>query len=102
MPTTRAILAQLTRNELLGVVDAYDLDVSDRRVKDQLVDVLATSTHVVIADILSALRRDRLKALCLAFDLDGAGREKSVFVERLVDGALLSTDVMWRRLRPCR
>ena len=46
MPTTRAILAQLTRNELLGVLDAYELDVSDRRVKDQLVDVLATSTHV--------------------------------------------------------
>lgn len=46
MPTTRAILTQLTRDELLGVLDAYDLRVSDRRVKNQLLDALAASPDV--------------------------------------------------------
>ena len=92
MPTTRAILTKLTRDELLVVLDAYDLDVSDRRVKDRLVEVLAASEHVVVDDILSTLPRDRLKALCLAFDLDGGGRKKSLLVERLVGGAPVTTD----------
>jgi hypothetical protein len=31
MPTIRTILGQLSRDALLGVLDAYDLRVSDRR-----------------------------------------------------------------------
>ena len=86
MPTTRAILARLSRDELLGVLDAYELAVPDRRVKDQLVEVLAASTQVRLDDILSALPRVRLKALCRGFDLDDSGREKALLVERLTGG----------------
>jgi hypothetical protein len=35
MPTRRAILGQLSRDALLGVLDAYELAVPDRRVRDQ-------------------------------------------------------------------
>ena len=41
MPTKRAILAALTRHELRAAVDAYDVQVDDRRIKTQLVDALA-------------------------------------------------------------
>ena len=83
MPTTRAILARLSRDELLAVLDAYELAVPDRRVKDQLVEVLAASNQVRLDDILQAFPRVRLKALCRGFDLDESGREKALLVERL-------------------
>ncbi len=87
MPTTRAILTQLSRDELLGVLDAYDLRVSDRRVKNQLVDALAASPEVQGEDILPAFPRARLKALCRAFGLDDGGREKALLVKRLTGEA---------------
>ena len=93
MPTIRAILEELSRDELLGVLDAYDLDVSDRRVKDQLVEVLATSEQVRADDILPSMPRARLKALCRAFDLDDGGREKAVLVERLLGQASVDDPV---------
>ena len=36
MGTKRAILARLNRDELLGVLDAYDLDALSRRVRGGL------------------------------------------------------------------
>ena len=49
MPAKPAILAQLTRDELLDNLEYYDLDVDDRRVKDQLVEVLASSRKARVA-----------------------------------------------------
>ena len=87
MPTTRAILARLSRDELLGVLDAYELAVPDRRVKDQLVEVLAAFDQVRLDDLLLTWPRVRLKALCRGFDLDDSGREKALLVERLTGSA---------------
>ncbi len=92
MPTTRAILARLSRDELLGVIDAYEFDVPDRRVKDRLVEVLAASEQLQLDDILQAFPRARLKALCRECDLDDSGREKAVLVERLTGQAVVATD----------
>lgn len=39
-----------------------------------------------MADILSRLSRDRLKDVCRALNLEEAGREKNVLVERIVSG----------------
>jgi hypothetical protein len=60
MPTIRAILGQFSRDALLRVLDAYDLRVSDRRVKDQLVDALAVFPEAQGKDILLAFPRARL------------------------------------------
>ena len=87
MSTTRAILAGLSRDELLGVLDAYELDVPDRLVKDRLVEVLTASKHARLDDVLSALPRVRLKELCRGFDLDDSGREKALLVQRLMGSA---------------
>ena len=85
MPTTRAILARLSRDELLGVLDAYELAVPNGRGKDQLVEVLVASEPVRLDDVLPAFPRVRLKALCLACGLDDGGREKAVLVEWLTE-----------------
>ena len=84
MPAKRTILSELTPRELRAGLDAYALQVTDRRVKAQLVDALGRSREVHVARILQDLSRDRLKELCRAFDLDDSGRKKADLVARLV------------------
>ena len=84
MPTKRAVLAELTAEELRATVDYYELQVADRRVKAQLVDALAGSRSARLDEILGALFRDRLKELCRAFGLDDSGRKKADLVVRLM------------------
>ena len=91
MPKKHEILAELTRDELRANVDYYELEVSDRRVRAQLVDVLARSRKARIGEILQDLSRDRLKELCRAFALDDSGRKKADLVARLTGAAPPST-----------
>ena len=75
MPTKRAILSKLTRDELRVCADYYELDVYDRRVRSELVDALAGSRRAPLDEMLWELSPDRLKELCRAFDLDDSGRK---------------------------
>ena len=84
MPTKRAILSKLTLDELRINADYYDLDVYDRRVRNQLIDALAVARRAALDEMLWELSRDRLKELCRAFDLDDSGRKKGDLVERLI------------------
>ena len=90
MPTKRTILANLTTTELRTAVDNYELQVDDRRVRVKLIDALVRSRRARIDEILQALKRDRLKAICRTLDLDDGGREKAEIVARLVGGASTS------------
>ena len=92
MPTKRAILAELTRDELRTNVDYYELEVEDRRVKTQLVDALSRSRQAPLDEILQGLSRDRLKELCRAFDLDDSGRKKADIAARLMGRTAASKD----------
>jgi type I restriction enzyme M protein len=87
MPTKRQVVEAFSRNELLAVVEQQQLPVADRRVRDELVDAVAGSRKVTLADVLGGFSRDRLKELCRELDLDDAGREKGVLVERLTGQA---------------
>jgi type I restriction enzyme M protein len=87
MPTKRQVVETLNRNELVALADLHGLEVEDRRVRDQLVDAVAGSRKVVLADALAELSRDRLKELCRELGLDDSGREKSQLVERLTGQA---------------
>ena len=87
MPTKRAILSELTANELRDNLDHYGLDVRDRRVRSQLIDALAGTRKTRLDEMLTVLSRDRLKALCRAFHLDDAGRRKADLVGRLTGPA---------------
>ena len=84
MPTKRAVLGELTAEELRTNVDYYELEVADRRVKAQLVDALAGSRNARVDEILGDLSRDRLKELCRACGLDDSGRKKVDLVVRLM------------------
>ena len=59
------------------------MEVADRRVKDQLLDVVASSRRAGLAELLGDLSRDRLKEICRALGLDDTGKEKASLVERL-------------------
>ena len=84
MPSKRDVLAQLSRDELLAVVDRFELSAPDRRVRDGLMEVVASSKKATLAEILPELSRDRLKELCSALGLDDGGREKTLLIERLL------------------
>ena len=84
MPTKRAVLKELTTNELRANVDYYELPVQDRRLKTHLIDALARSRKAQVDEFLLDLSRNRLKELCRALDLDDSGRRKADLVARLV------------------
>jgi type I restriction enzyme M protein len=90
MPSKRDVLDQLKRDELLDAVDQLGLEVRDRRVRGELIETLAASRKAPLAEILGALPRTRLKEICRALDLDDAGREKALIVERLAGRAVSS------------
>ncbi len=83
MPRKRQVLEKLKRAELIAGVKRFELQVADRRVRDLLVEALMSSRRVVLAELLGELKRDRLKELCRALDLDDGGREKAVIIDRL-------------------
>jgi type I restriction enzyme M protein len=87
MPTKREIVSLLKRAELLDVVDKLGLDPPDRRGKDGLVKTVTASRKATLDEVLGALKRDRLKDLCRAFDLDDSGRSKAEIAARLMGGA---------------
>ncbi len=87
MPSKRQLTATLSRSELLALADSHELEIEDRRVRDQLVDAIAGSRKVVLADALAEFSRDRLKELCRELRLDDSGREKSQLLERLTGQA---------------
>jgi len=84
MPLKRDLLAQFSREELVSIVDQFELDAPNRRKKDDLIDVMASSKRATVAEILPNLSRDRLKELCRAFDLDDSGKDKATIVQRLI------------------
>jgi type I restriction enzyme M protein len=84
MPSKRDVLVQLSREELISVVEKFELEVADRRKKDDLLEAVAASKKATLAEILPGLSRERLKELCVALGLDDSGREKTILIERLL------------------
>jgi type I restriction enzyme M protein len=85
MPSKRSILEVLHRDDLLSLVQKYDLKVSDRRVRKNLVDALVRSRTVRLEEILPGFSRDYLKSICEALELDPSGRAKALLVARILD-----------------
>lgn len=84
MPTKRAILELLKRDELLVAVDSFSLEVSDRRSKAGLIEAVASSRKATLDAVLPNIPRARLKELCRELGLDDSGREKSSIIKRLM------------------
>jgi type I restriction enzyme M protein len=73
MPSKRDVVAQFSREELVNVVDQFELEVADRRRRDGLVDAVAASRKATLVEILPELSRERLKELCRSLELDDSG-----------------------------
>ncbi len=98
MPLKRQVLEELKRDELIAAVDRFELPVADKRVRDLLIDALASSRTATLTAILGDLKRARLKELCRALGLDDGGREKAVIVERPASPRLALTPLSpWER-----
>jgi type I restriction enzyme M protein len=95
MPRKRDVLENLKRDELIAAAARFDVPVRDRRVRDDLIEVLAASRKAGLPGILEDLSRNRLKEICRALGLDDSGREKALLIDRLAgqDGHAPSTNV---------
>lgn len=83
MKSKRSILGELTRDELADWASFYELEVADRRVRDDLLEALARSKKARLPEILIELSRDRLKEVCRGLGISDRGRAKATLVERL-------------------
>ena len=86
MPTIdqRGALGVLTKPRLLEIAAALDLGLPGRLLKPELVDAIATSKRAPFPRILEQLRRNELKDICQAADIDDSGRAKAVIVDRIL------------------
>ena len=84
MPTKRRILETLSLKELQDIASAYELEVDDRHVRDQLIGAASHSRKFTLADILGAYSRDRLKEICRELGLPDQGKEKAPIVDRIL------------------
>jgi len=87
MATKRKTLETLKRDELLAAINRFELPVTDRRVRDNLVEALARSRRAGLAEILEDLPRTRLKEICRALNLADSGKEKAVLISRIAGEA---------------
>ena len=85
MPSERAIVETLNRKELLDLVTHFDLQVGDRRVRDNLVDALASSRRTRIDKILQQLSVTSLKEVCRKHGIDDSGRLKAQLIDRILN-----------------
>ena len=82
----REILGVLTRPELQELCVRFELGVQDKRVRDQLIDALASSHRATLPTALEGMSRDRLKEICRQLGLDDGGRDKATIIGRLAGG----------------
>lgn len=86
-PTKRTALDTLTVKRLGGLCDDFELDRKGLTLKHDLIDVLARSKRASFAELLDALPRNELKAICRAHGLDKSGKLKAVIAARILGEA---------------
>jgi len=84
MASKRKILETITRENLLIVAQNLEIGGLSGKSKDEIVDALAGSRSVAIADVLAMFPRDNLKEMCQKLGLSDNGREKQVLIDRLL------------------
>lgn len=78
------VLQLLSRDELKGLVDRFELQSVDRRNAAAMAQVLSEAS-VDLADMLEDLSRTRMKELCRILGLDDSGRERAPLLGRLAN-----------------
>jgi type I restriction enzyme M protein len=83
-PDKRAALGILTVKRLGALCDAFEIERAEATRKDDLIDLLARSRRASFEGVLALLKRDELKEICRASDLDVSGKEKETYVARIL------------------
>ncbi len=83
---SRTALETLSKQRLLELAAAFDLETPPRPKKSDAVDRLVRSRRASLERVLALLRRDELKAICAAAGLDTSGRRKAPIVTRILGG----------------
>lgn len=80
----REALEVLTRARLIELAQGFELEVTTRSSKDELIDVLARSKRASYEAILEVLSRKELKEICRAHGLSDKGKEKAGIIARIL------------------
>ncbi len=89
----RAALGVLSQDRLKELLDHFELEVEDRRRRDECVNALVRSRKLSFEAVLGQLKRDELKEMCVALDLDESGRKLETLVQRILSmGSSTSSD----------
>ncbi len=83
-PNKRAALGILTVKRLGGLCDTFELERPGGARKDDLIELLAHSKRASFEALLAELKRDELKEICRAHDLDDTGKEKEPILARIL------------------
>lgn len=86
MASKKDVLSQLNRAELLNFVGETGVEVTDRRVRDQLIAALSSSKRARLPAFLLTLSADRLKAIAGGLGIEGGGRNKALIIENITGG----------------
>ena len=87
MASKRAVLETLKVKDLVLLADKFDIQLENRRKKDDVVASVAKSRKAPIGELLGALPLATLKASCAALAIEGKGRSKADFVALLTGPA---------------
>ena len=80
----RLVFGALGRGRLAELTGKLELEVADRRSSAAHVEALMKARGLDLREALSSLKRDELKAICEALELDTGGREKDLLVARIL------------------
>ena len=80
----RDALEVLTRARLIELGQGFELDVTTRSSKDELIEALARSKRASYEAILDELSRDELKGICRAHELSDKGTAKAGIIDRIL------------------
>ncbi len=83
-PNKRAALGILTVKRLGGLCDTFELERPGGARKDDLIELLAHSKRASFEALLAELKREELKEICRAHDLDDTGKEKEPIIARIL------------------
>jgi hypothetical protein len=83
-PNKRAALDILTVKRLGGLCDTFELERPGSARKDDLIELLAHSKRASFEALLAELKRDELKEICRAHNLDDTGKEKEPIIARIL------------------
>src|SRR5687768_1467377 len=81
MPSRRAILERLTREELLEIATLGSIEVSS---KPGLATNDRSSPKAVLGEVLRRYSLDRLRELCRALGADDSGQDRKALAERIL------------------